>query len=88
MTVRSDSVAEQPRAAGGGWYTRSPEEVAAASGVDPAVGLSAARAAGLLAAHGPNTLGGEGRRVMAAVADAQAERIRVGTFVARRSKAV
>ncbi|WP_329315399.1 MULTISPECIES: HAD-IC family P-type ATPase [unclassified Streptomyces] len=61
MTVRSDSVAEQPRAAGGGWYTRSPEEVAAAFGVDPAVGLSAARAAELLAAHGPNALPEEER---------------------------
>ncbi|MEW1632996.1 HAD-IC family P-type ATPase [Streptomyces sp. NPDC093801] len=56
MTVRSDSVAEPPRAAGDGWYTRSPEEVAAAFGVDPAVGLSAARAAELLAANGPNAL--------------------------------
>lgn len=26
MTVRSDSVAEQPRAAGDGWYARSPED--------------------------------------------------------------
>ncbi|MER6319806.1 HAD-IC family P-type ATPase [Streptomyces sp. NPDC001581] len=56
MTVRSDSVAEQPRAAGNGWYTRSPEEVVAAFGVDPTAGLSAARAAELLSAHGPNAL--------------------------------
>ncbi|MEV6207400.1 cation-translocating P-type ATPase [Kitasatospora sp. NPDC051914] len=38
------------------WCTRPPEEVAAALGVDPAVGLSAARAAELLAANGPNAL--------------------------------
>ncbi|MFF4582062.1 cation-translocating P-type ATPase [Streptomyces sp. NPDC001373] len=61
MTVRSDSVAEPPRAAGDGWYTRSPEEVAAAFGVDPAAGLSAARAAALLAANGPNALPEEAR---------------------------
>ncbi|MEV7562222.1 HAD-IC family P-type ATPase [Streptomyces sp. NPDC089795] len=56
MTVRSDSVAEQPPPAGDGWYARSPEEVVTAFGVDPAVGLSGARAAELLAAHGPNAL--------------------------------
>ncbi|GAA2621068.1 cation-transporting P-type ATPase [Streptomyces spororaveus] len=56
MTVRSDSLAEQPRAAGDGWYARSPAEVVAAFGVDPAAGLSAARAAELLAANGPNAL--------------------------------
>ncbi|MFE2476994.1 HAD-IC family P-type ATPase [Streptomyces sp. NPDC059389] len=61
MTVRSDSVAEQPGAAGDGWYTRSPEEVVAAFGVDPAAGLSAARAAELLGAHGPNALPEEAR---------------------------
>ncbi|MEU9175410.1 HAD-IC family P-type ATPase [Streptomyces sp. NPDC048550] len=61
MTVRSDSVAEAPRAGGDGWYTRSPEQVVAAFGVDPAVGLSAARAAELLAAHGPNALPEEER---------------------------
>ena len=38
------------------WYARSPEEVAAAFGVDPAAGLSAAQAAQLLASHGPNAL--------------------------------
>ncbi|MFG2973270.1 cation-translocating P-type ATPase [Streptomyces sp. NPDC048331] len=56
MTVRSDSVAEQPPPAGDGWYARSPEEVVTAFGVDPAVGLSGARATELLAAHGPNAL--------------------------------
>ncbi|TDU74620.1 HAD-IC family P-type ATPase [Streptomyces sp. KS 21] len=61
MTMRSDSVAEQPRAGGDGWYTRSPEQVMAAFGVDPAVGLSAARAAELLTAHGPNALPEEQR---------------------------
>ncbi|MFB6891898.1 cation-translocating P-type ATPase [Kitasatospora sp. NPDC056327] len=38
------------------WYAVPPEEVAARLGVDPAVGLTAARAAELLAAHGPNAL--------------------------------
>ncbi|MFE5769934.1 cation-translocating P-type ATPase [Streptomyces sp. NPDC056485] len=61
MTVRSDSAAQQPRPAGDGWYTRSPEEVSAAFGVDPAAGLSAARAAELLSAHGPNALPEEER---------------------------
>ncbi|RSO09404.1 ATPase [Streptomyces sp. WAC 06783] len=41
------------------WYARSPEEVAAVFGVDPAVGLSAARAAELLDRNGPNTLPAE-----------------------------
>ncbi|MFE5080162.1 cation-translocating P-type ATPase [Streptomyces mirabilis] len=61
MTVRSDSVGEQPRASGDGWCTHAPEEVVAAFGVDPAVGLSAARAAQLLTAHGPNSLPEERR---------------------------
>ncbi|KPH97034.1 ATPase, P-type (transporting), HAD superfamily, subfamily IC [Actinobacteria bacterium OV450] len=61
MTVRSDSAAERPRAAGDGWYTRSPEEVVAAFGVDPAAGLSTARAAELLTANGPNALPEETR---------------------------
>ncbi|MQS11042.1 HAD-IC family P-type ATPase [Streptomyces kaniharaensis] len=38
------------------WYTRTPEEVAARLDVDPAVGLTAARASELLASHGPNAL--------------------------------
>jgi Ca2+-transporting ATPase len=54
MTVRAHS--GESHAEAGGWYARSPEEVAAALGVDPAVGLSAARAADLLAATGPNAL--------------------------------
>lgn len=56
MTVRSNAVGEQPRASGDGWYSHAPEEVVAAFGVDPAVGLSAGRAAELLTAHGPNAL--------------------------------
>ncbi|MER6997140.1 HAD-IC family P-type ATPase [Streptomyces sp. NPDC000410] len=61
MTVRSDPVGEQPPASEGGWYARTPEEVVAAFAVDPAAGLSAARAAELLAAHGPNALPEEKR---------------------------
>jgi len=38
------------------WYARSAERVAADLGVDPAVGLSTARAAELLSANGPNAL--------------------------------
>ncbi|MEU9118801.1 HAD-IC family P-type ATPase [Streptomyces sp. NPDC048506] len=38
------------------WYARTPEDVAEALGVDPAVGLSAARAAELWAENGPNAL--------------------------------
>jgi len=45
-----------PAAAGGSWYARSPEQVAADLGIDPAIGLSPARAAELLAANGPNAL--------------------------------
>src|SRR5262249_41592655 len=50
------SVPEQPATAGQSWYARSPDEVAAVLEVDPAVGLTAARAAELLAANGPNAL--------------------------------
>jgi P-type Ca2+ transporter type 2C len=46
----------QPTAADGGWYAHSPEEVCAALDVDPAVGLTAARAGQLLSANGPNAL--------------------------------
>jgi Ca2+-transporting ATPase len=38
------------------WYAVSADVVAARLGVDPSTGLSAARAAELLAAHGPNAL--------------------------------
>ncbi|WP_432043901.1 cation-translocating P-type ATPase [Streptomyces cadmiisoli] len=62
MTVRSNSVGEPPPSASGdGWYARDPEEVVAAFGVDPTVGLSAGRATQLLAAHGPNALPEEKR---------------------------
>ncbi|HEY6277122.1 MAG TPA: HAD-IC family P-type ATPase [Streptosporangiaceae bacterium] len=46
----------QPATLDRNWYTRSPEEVAADLAVDPAGGLSAPRAAELLAATGPNAL--------------------------------
>jgi Ca2+-transporting ATPase len=55
MTLQAH-VTGQPAAASRSWYARSPAEVAAALGVDPAVGLTAARAAELLAANGPNAL--------------------------------
>lgn len=62
MTVHQDSAIgpgrEQP---GEQWYARSSEAVVTALGVDPAVGLTAARAAGLLTAHGPNALPEETR---------------------------
>ena len=41
---------------GDSWYARSPERVAADLGVDPVAGLTAARAAELLTANGPNAL--------------------------------
>ncbi|MGZ4489666.1 MAG: cation-translocating P-type ATPase [Nocardioidaceae bacterium] len=46
----------QPAKPGASWYERTPEAVAEALGVDPAVGLSAARAAERMAANGPNVL--------------------------------
>jgi Ca2+-transporting ATPase len=55
MAVRADATG-QPATAGRNWYARSTDEVTTALGVDPAVGLTAARAAELLAAHGPNAL--------------------------------
>ncbi|WP_435845473.1 cation-translocating P-type ATPase [Streptomyces erythrochromogenes] len=59
--MREESAGGRPPAPGDAWYTRTPEEVVAAFGVDPAVGLSAARAAELLAANGPNALPEEER---------------------------
>ncbi len=38
------------------WFARSSEEVLAALGVDPGLGLDTARAADLLATNGPNAL--------------------------------
>nr|WBO79306.1 HAD-IC family P-type ATPase [Streptomyces sp. SBE_14.2] len=64
MAVQSNSVGEQPRPHGSpedDWYARAPEEVVAAFGVDPAVGLPEARAAQLLTTHGPNALPEEKR---------------------------
>src|SRR6516162_3275901 len=55
MTVQA-SATGQPATAAQNWYARSPDEVTSALNVDPAVGLSAARAAELLAANGPNAL--------------------------------
>jgi Ca2+-transporting ATPase len=55
MTVRARAEVSQAAEAGN-WYARSPNEVAAALGVDPAVGLSTARVAELLADNGPNAL--------------------------------
>ena len=48
--------AQPPRGANRRWYGVPAEEVPAELGVDPAVGLSAPRAAELLAQHGPNAL--------------------------------
>jgi len=50
------AVQTETAAAGRNWYACTPEEAAAAAGVDPAVGLSAAQAADLLAKNGPNSL--------------------------------
>jgi P-type Ca2+ transporter type 2C len=55
MAVQADTRG-QPATAGQNWYARSPEEVATDLAVEPATGLSAARAAELLAANGPNAL--------------------------------
>ena len=55
MAVQVEA-AGQPTAADRPWYARSPDEVTAALHVDPAVGLTAARAGELLSANGPNAL--------------------------------
>src|SRR5690242_8307387 len=55
MAVQADTRG-QPATASRNWYARPPDEVAADLGVEPATGLSAARAAELLAANGPNAL--------------------------------
>src|ERR1700761_7960067 len=55
MTVHAD-VTGQPVTASQDWYSRAPAEVASDLGVDPALGLTAARAAELLSANGPNAL--------------------------------
>ncbi|MGW3665057.1 cation-translocating P-type ATPase [Streptomyces sp. NPDC005141] len=56
MGMQSSGPAAPERAAPELWYARSPQEVASAFGVDPASGLTAARAAELLAQNGPNAL--------------------------------
>jgi P-type Ca2+ transporter type 2C len=55
MAVQADA-AQQPAATGRNWYSCPADQVATELGVDPAVGLTAARAAELLAANGPNAL--------------------------------
>src|SRR6188472_3280704 len=50
------AVQTEAAAAARHWYACTPEEVAAAAGVDPGGGLSAAQAADLLAKNGPNSL--------------------------------
>src|SRR6201996_7758338 len=55
MTARIETAGRAAMAARN-WYARTPEDVAAAVGVDPAAGLTAARAAELLAENGPNAL--------------------------------
>jgi Ca2+-transporting ATPase len=55
MAVES-SVTGQPATASQHWYARSPDEVSALLGVDPAAGLPGGRAAELLSAYGPNAL--------------------------------
>jgi len=55
MAVQADATG-QPATAAQNWYSRSTDEVVTALTVDPAVGLTAARAAELLAANGPNAL--------------------------------
>ena len=49
-------IRERSASAGEHWYALPADEVAARLGVDPAAGLSAARAAELLAKNGPNAL--------------------------------
>src|ERR1700761_8481474 len=55
MTARIETAGRAAMAARN-WYARTPEDIAAAVGVDPAAGLTAARAAELLARNGPNAL--------------------------------
>ncbi|MER5386392.1 HAD-IC family P-type ATPase [Streptomyces sp. NPDC002688] len=56
MGMQSSGPTAPERVAPELWYARSPREVASAFGVDPASGLTAARAAELLAQNGPNAL--------------------------------
>src|SRR5215472_2239593 len=56
MSMTATEAQESRAAKTAGWYSRTPEQVVADLGVDPAVGLSAAKAAELLQANGPNAL--------------------------------
>jgi Ca2+-transporting ATPase len=55
MTVQAGATGH-PTTADREWYSRSPEEVAQALGIQVPAGLTAARAAELLSANGPNAL--------------------------------
>ena len=55
MTMQSDAPV-QPGARAQNWYARPPADVAELLDVDPATGLSSARAAQLLSTNGPNAL--------------------------------
>jgi len=55
MTTQADATGRSATA-GRDWYSQSPEEVAEALGVRVSEGLTAARAAELLSANGPNAL--------------------------------
>jgi Ca2+-transporting ATPase len=55
VATDTDPTTEQQTAADG-WYSVSPEDVAARLSVDPAVGLSSRQAADLLERNGPNAL--------------------------------
>jgi Ca2+-transporting ATPase len=57
MAHKDEAAAAPPPAVA--WYARSSEDVAKALGVDPAVGLAAAKAAELLKQDGPNALPAE-----------------------------
>ena len=59
MTQNPDAVTGGGTDAAAGWYALTPEEVAKKLDVDPAEGLSAARAAELLEHNGPNALPAE-----------------------------
>ncbi|GGX80392.1 cation-translocating P-type ATPase [Streptomyces fructofermentans] len=54
--VNRSKPADGSAAAAQAWYALSPQDTASALGVDPGTGHSAARAAELLAANGPNAL--------------------------------
>ncbi len=56
MALTSDDVDPGVAPTRVGWWARSPDEIAAALDVDPAVGLTAERAAQRLADDGPNAL--------------------------------